>query len=76
MDSAKVIISVTAGVVPEIAETEYTRNWAITSEEWEKAGDDVAVLLSQRNGQASGYAQMLMLQPDRLNWVRLDWLWL
>jgi hypothetical protein len=32
--------------------------------------------LATINGQAAGYAGLLMLQPDRFNWVRTDWLWL
>lgn len=74
--SARVIIEVVAGILPETPEAEFTKRWAITSDEWEAAGDDAAFLLATRNGQAQGYAGWLMLQPDRLNWVRVDWLWL
>lgn len=76
MQSARVIIEVMAGVIPEVAEPEFTKRWAVTSEEWEKAGEDASSLLAQRNGQAQGYAMLLMLQPARFNWVRVDWLWL
>lgn len=76
MESARVIIEVQAGVVPGTPEAEYTKRWAITSGEWEKAGDQASNLLAERNGQAQGYAGLLMLQPDRLNWVRVDWLWM
>jgi hypothetical protein len=82
--SARVILEVTAGVVPGTAEPEYTRRWAITTDEWEKAGQvaaaDIAngqgALLAERNGQAVGYAEMMMAAPNVVNWVRTDWLWL
>jgi hypothetical protein len=74
-ESARVIIEVVAGIMPERPMPEYTRKFAITSSEWNDA-EDQSVLLAMRNGQANGYAQFLMLQPDRLNWVRVDWLWL
>lgn len=81
MESARCIIEVTAGIVPGKPEEEYTRQYAITSAEWNRArsspinGNEMA-LLSERNGVAQGYASMLMLQPAALNWVRVDWLWL
>lgn len=75
-DSARVIIEVTAGVLPEHPEPEYTKRFAITSNEWEEAGERASHLLAERNGQAQGYAMLLMLQPNAVNWVRCDWLWL
>ena len=76
--SARVIVEVLAGVIPEQPEDQYTRRWAITSDEWvtaerdDKSGEALAVL----NGKAQGYAGLLMLQPGALNWVRTDWIWL
>lgn len=56
---------------------EFTKQWAITSEEWEQAGlTGRMALLAERIGQAQGYAALLMTSPDRLNWVRTDWIWL
>jgi hypothetical protein len=74
MESAKVLLGVQAGVVPGTAEPEYGRSWGITSKEWDESDDPMA-LLAERIGQAQGYAQLLALQPDRLNWVHLDWVW-
>jgi hypothetical protein len=37
VESAKVIIEVTAGLIPGQPEDEFTRRWAITSAEWELA---------------------------------------
>lgn len=77
MQSARVLIEVRAGVIPETAEPEYTKQWGITSEQWEAvAPADQSALLADLNGRAQGYAMLLMLQPDRVNWVRTDWLWL
>lgn len=81
MESAKCIIEVTAGIIPQRPEDEYTRQYAITSREWEQArasdenGGEMR-LLAERNGVAQGYAGMLMLQPNAVNWVRTDWIWL
>ena len=74
MNSAKVIVEVVAGVIPEQPMPEYTRRFAITSEEWSEAKDP-SILLAETNGKAQGYAGMLMLMPDHLNWVRTDWIW-
>ena len=76
-ESARVIIEVVAGLIPERPEAEFTRRWGITGREWEQADQEgkAGELLAERNGQAQGYAALLMLQPDRLNWVRTDWIW-
>ena len=76
--SARVIIEVTAGVIPGTVEGEYTRRYALSSDEWHAAngGDSQFQLLAELNGRALGYAGLLMMQPDRLNWVHTDWLWL
>jgi hypothetical protein len=74
-EAARVIVEVMAGVIPERPEPDLGRRWALTSAEWEQA-EDQAALLAELNGRAQGYASWLMLQPDRVNWVRTDWLWL
>lgn len=76
MDSARVIIEVLAGVIPGTPEPEFTRRFTMSSEEWQKAGDKQAEKLAELNGRAAGYAALLQLQPDRLNWVRTEWLWM
>jgi hypothetical protein len=80
VESATMIIEVVAGIIPgKDPEPEFTKRWAITGKEWREAADrpgGQGNLLAERNGQAQGYAAMLMLQPDRLNWVRVDWIWL
>lgn len=78
--SARVIIEVVAGLIPQQPMDEYTKRFVITSDEWNAAleapEDRAAEILAERNGQAIGYASWLMLQPNRLNWVRTDWIWL
>jgi transcriptional regulator with XRE-family HTH domain len=75
-DRAKVLVEVTAGIIPGQPIQEYTKQWAIGSTEWAKAGNLQLGLLAERNGQAIGYAGLLMMQPEKVNWVRTDWIWL
>lgn len=77
-ETARVLLEVVAGIIPQKPDPELTRQWAITSAEWDKANQDgtAHVLLSERNGAAQGYAGLLMLQPDRVNWVQSSWIWL
>lgn len=37
--------------------------------------DYLGRLMADKQGQAMSYAQLLMFQPDQLNWVRVDWIW-
>ncbi|MGI5286671.1 hypothetical protein ACQEVF_25485 [Nonomuraea polychroma] len=76
MESARVILEVVAGLVPGKPQPEMTRRWVLTTKDWEGLSDEArGIALAELNGKAQGYAGWLMLQPDRLNWVRLDWLW-
>ncbi len=77
MESVRFAIEVVAGVIPGQPEEEFTRRWVVTSREWDDAegSDKAAELLAQRCGQAAFYAGLLQLQPDRLNWVKTEWLW-
>uniref|UniRef100_UPI003F49B3EE hypothetical protein n=1 Tax=Nonomuraea sp. CA-251285 TaxID=3240002 RepID=UPI003F49B3EE len=77
MDTARVIVEVVAGLLPGRPDAGHTRRWVLTSQQWDDLADDVArsAALAELNGRAQGYAGLLMLQPDRLNWVRLDWIW-
>lgn len=78
MAQARILLEVTAGLIPGTPEKELTKQWAVTSDEWLQATErgEQGLLLSTRNGQAQGYAGWLMMQPDRCNWVRTDWIWL
>jgi hypothetical protein len=70
---AKFIVEVTAGIIPGRPDEAHTRRYAITGEQWEAAAEP-AELLAELNGRAQGFAALLMLQPNYLNWVRVDWL--
>lgn len=76
MNQAKVLLEVQAGVLPGTPEPEFTRQWAITSEEWHAPDANQSAILAEANGKMQGYAALLMLQPDRLNWVKTEWIWL
>ena len=76
MKQARVLLEVVAGVLPGTPMPEYTKQWAITSEEWNAEGADQAQILSEANGKMQGWAMYLMMQPDRVNWVKTEWIWL
>lgn len=74
--TARCGVDVVAGVLPGTPEPEFTRQWFITSEEWyADEGKNQAHLLSDLAGKASAWATYLMLQPDRFNWVKSEWIW-
>ena len=74
--TARLGVDVVAGLVPGQPLPEYTRRWFITSEEWNE-GDGLAQaqLLADVNGKAQAWAAYLMFQPDRVNWVKTEWVW-
>jgi hypothetical protein len=81
MERARCVIEVTAGVVPGKSEDEYTRQYAITEAQWSAAREAQVMgheqaLLAEAAGKAQGYAHLLMLQPNQINWVNVHWLWL
>lgn len=79
MDGAmRAAIEVTAGILPGQPDIEYTRRWVLPEAEWTdaQAKEQAGELLATLHGQAQGYAAFLMLQPDRLNWVRTEWVWI
>ena len=75
--SARILIEVQAGLLPgKDPDPKFTKRWAITDKEWNDAQVDRGDLMAERQGQALGYAAYLMLQPNRINWVRTDWIYL
>lgn len=76
--TARLIIGVYAGIIPEQPEEEFTREYAVSSEAWSVAVQTgkQTELLDGATETAQKYAAELMRQPDRLNWVRTDWIWL
>ena len=82
MATARVGLDVVAGLVPgRDPMEELTRQWFISSDDWhakdgtEQEGEHQVNLLCDLAGKGTAYATYLMLQPDRVNWVRLDWVW-
>lgn len=79
METARFAVDVVAGLIPgRDPEPEYTRRWVVTSKQWQEAGekpDGQSELLAETAGKACGYATLLMLQPNRLNWVKTEWVW-
>jgi hypothetical protein len=76
-DATRVMIEVVAGIIPGRPIPERTRLYFIGSAEWDAASpDEQQRLLMQRNADALSRAAGLMAQPDRLNWVRVEWVWL
>lgn len=77
--TTRILIEVTAGLIPGQPEADYTRRYVITDAEWAEAQaagvDAVGGLLAEHNGRAQGYAALLMMQPDRVNFVRTEWLY-
>lgn len=91
MNEVRAVIEVTVGLVPMQPIPELSRRWVISSEEWRQAHDDTAResnqdllapvdyvgrLLTDTQGQAMAYAQLMMLQPSQYNFVRVDWIYL
>lgn len=70
----------TAGVIPGVLIPELSRRWYYTSADSEA---DMKLLASQPGAsirfkelqkEAMDYANAI-LDPGRLNWVRVDWIW-
>lgn len=75
-ESVRCGVDVVAGVLPGTPEPEFTRQWFITSEEWyADEGANQAHLLSDLAGKALAWSTYCMLQPDRFNWVKTEWVW-
>lgn len=77
-DTVRLGIDVVAGLVPGMPLEEYTRRWFLGSEEWNAASENAmeqARILADLNGKAQAWAAYLMFQPDRVNWVKTEWVW-
>jgi hypothetical protein len=73
MQAARCIWEVTAGLLLGQPDPEHTRRWVLTGQQADSP--DAARLWQQHMDEAFGYARGLA-DPDRLNWVRVDWAWL
>lgn len=78
MEAAKLIIEVMAGMIPGKPDEQYTKRWGWSSVEQAKLvkGDPAAKEQYIRiAGESREYAASLE-NPQVLNWVRRDWIWL
>ena len=57
-------------------EQPFTKQWALTSAEWQSWPNDHQQRLQEWAAPALAYATELLTQPDRFNHVRVDWIWL
>ena len=86
--SARYIIEVVAGLIPQQPEPEFTKRWAITGEQWAEAMKlaessnpreeaDWTKFPNMIHGEmisrAHSYAMLLAL-TQRVNWIRVDWI--
>lgn len=77
MSDVRYAVEVQAGLLPGIPEQEFTRRWFVTSEEWARAEQDGLEGLTA-GGSPWAEAQLYaisILNPNRVNWVRVDWVW-
>lgn len=70
VQNAKLILEVQAGVIPGEPNHDLTRRWVIGEYELDDKNKLVDV-----QGAALNYAAILQ-NPEFVNWVRLDWVWL
>lgn len=70
MDAAKLIIEVTAGIIPGEPIDSLTRRWVLTVDEVRDMNT-----LTDAGGAAMLYAAA-MANPAQNNWVRHEWTWL
>jgi hypothetical protein len=78
MEAARLLIEVRAGVIAGEAMPEYTRRWSWNSSDQDalEKGDPAArQRYIQMAGESREYAASLE-NPQMVNWVRRDWLWL
>lgn len=77
----RIIIEVTAGLIPGQRMEKYTKQFIITSDAWYAQGaydgkqEEAKLEILKIYGFAQEYARNLM-NPQMLNWVNLNWLYL
>lgn len=75
--AARIIVDVVAGLMPGgDPDPEFSRRFVVWADEWHAAGSmGQSKLLSDIGGQAASWA-LLLANPGRVNWVRMDWVYL
>lgn len=76
MESARYAVEVVAGLIPGQAMPEFTRQFFVSSSEWRLYQSEGPQALTEAGPwqEARKYAESLV-DPDRLNWVSLSWVW-
>lgn len=80
MESLRISIEVVAGLVPGDAMPEFTKQWHIPSElyylegKWKGREKEAEEFIQIAYGHAMEYARSLW-NPNRVNWVRIDWIY-
>lgn len=69
MKILKCSIEVRAGVIPGKLIPEYSRDWFFTQEDLDSPPTYI-----DKTGAAMNYAMSLQ-NPQKVNWVRFDWIW-
>ena len=76
MNALKAAWTVRAGVVPGVPMAEYDRQWTLVSADWEgKSEVEKAEIFHAKADAASAYARQAM-DPGRVNFVTVEFLWL
>lgn len=81
MDDARILIEVVAGIIPNTPMSEYTKQFAITSDVWYAQGEyegkkeEASMEVIKVYGTANEYMRTLW-NPQSVNWVRMDWIYL
>jgi len=75
--TARVALEVTAGVMEGTPLDEYTKRWYLSQVRWDVCDEqERAEQMAEIVGRAQGYALLLCMQPEMLNWVNTTWRWL
>lgn len=80
MSSVRIAMEVQAGLIPGQPMPEYTKKFFISSDAWYASGEYVGKEQEAKEeilkvyGYAQEYARNLM-NPQILNWVRMDWIY-
>lgn len=76
--AAKAFFVVTAGIFSDEPMPEYSRQWGYTSQDYEadsKVRPEDITRFAARRDEAISYARDA-IDPSRVNWVRLEFMWL
>lgn len=76
-DGMRCLWQVTAGLIPNVIDDQFTRAWSMRSREFRD--DDRMEKFLQTEAIAQAYARLLQLEASAggpVNWVRTDFMWM